>query len=313
MSAADLNPNYGRSSSPRALRARRLGVRAALGMGVTATMTLLMALLFGAPREARVAETRMEPQAATPQRAATPSASKFATKIAIDNIVGASALVARPFSAFDIASPEFAHEKKTIAVREGAEGLGRIDSLTMGRFAMGGPFMRVDVHQDIAETEAASDFFLDMTRHAAQAGLDVAKIGQPAALLTRFGAFETADIRLVQPAADGVAASERACLAARLIDAAAGLEIAGLACGEARKPIDRVALGCILDKLAYAPGADNVLLNDFLKKAEAGRGKDCVNVSREDVTATIPAQKRAGQPASGAHRARAGISAQSPR
>lgn len=305
MSAVDFDPNYGRPSSSQPLRARPLGVRAALGMGVSATFILLMALLFSAPHEARVAETREEPQVATPARAATPPAGKFATKIAIDNIVDASALVVKPFSAFDVAAPEFAREKKTIAVREGAEGLGRIDSLAMGRFAMGGPFMRVDVHQDIADTEAASDFFLDMTRHAAQAGLDVAKIGQPAALLTRFGAFETADIRLVQPAADGVAASERACLATRLIDGAVGLEIAGLACGEARNPIDRVALGCILDKLAYAPGPNNAPLNDFFKKAEASRGKDCADISREDMTATIPAQKRAAQPASGAHRARA--------
>lgn len=311
MSAAAFDPDYTPPSNTRPLRARPTGVRAALGMGVSATVVLIAALLFSAPRDSEVAETQGRAVVAAPRVALAP-AGKFSTKIPVENIVEASALVAKPFSAFDIAAPEFDREKKTIAVRDGVEGSGRIDSLTMGQFAMGVPFMRVDIHQDIAEKEATSDFFLDMTRHAAQAGLNVAKIGQPSALVTRFGAFETADIRLAQPAAEGVAASERACLATRFIDGKLALEIAGLACGEATRPIDRIALGCIIDRLNYTASPDNAALNDFFGKAEAARGAGCANVSREDVTATIPGQKRAARPASGAHRAHAKSLRQAP-
>lgn len=285
------------------LRARPAGVRAALGMGVSATFILLSALLSGAPRDVGVAETQAASPAATRSALARPG--KFSTKIAVENIVEASAFVAKPFSAFDIAAPEFEREKKTIAVRGGADGSGRIDSLTMGQFAAGAPFMRVDIHQDITEKETNADFFLDMARHAREVGLNVAKIGQPSALVTRFGAFETADIRLAQPAAEGVAASERSCLATRFIDGEQALEIAGLACGEAANPIDRVALGCIMERLNYTVSPDNAALNEFFAKAEAARGKGCVNVSRDDVTATIPAQKRGARPADGAQRAHA--------
>jgi hypothetical protein len=193
-----------------------------------------------------------------------------------------------PFSAFDLNAPEFEREKKTIAVRDGDEGVGRVDALTFGQFAMGVPFLRLDVHQDISEKEANSDFFLDMTRHASQLGLNAARIGQPAALSTRFGEFEVADIRLMQPAGEGVAASERTCLAARMIKETPSLEIAGVACGAANQPIDRPALGCILDRLEFKADGASKDLADYFAASEAERGKAC-NYSREDATASIPA------------------------
>jgi hypothetical protein len=198
---------------------------------------------------------------------------------------------ARAAVSFDLDSPEFAREKKTVASYEPEEGGARVDSLTVGQFGAGAPFLRVDVHPELDARTTSPDFFLDMTRHAQRAGLSVAKIGQRSTLPTRFGPFETADIRLSQPEGEGAAAAERACLATRLVDPRASLEIAGIACGAATKPIDRFALGCILDKLSYSSGGDSKALNDFFLAAELARGKGCENVSREDVTGSLPPRK----------------------
>ena len=186
MSVAELDPNYRRYAQP--LRARPAGVRAAIGMGVGATLILFAALVF-LPRGPGTAEPKVAANVEQPRVTVAPSR-KISTKVSVEAIE-ASALMAKPFSAFDIAAPEFDREKKTIAVRDSENGSGRIDTIAVGQFAMGAPFMRVDIHQDIVDKEKTSDFFLDMTRHAAQAGLNVAKIGQPSALITKFGAFET--------------------------------------------------------------------------------------------------------------------------
>jgi len=304
MSVAHSNPSH-RPYAP--LRARPGGARAAIGMGVSATLILLAALVL-LPRKSKLPEPNVAAKREAPRVSPAPP-SKISAKISLE-AVEASALMAKPFSAFDIAAPQFNREKKTIAARDDENGSGRIDTITIGQFAMGAPFVRVDIHQDIADKEKTSDFFLDMTRHAAQSGLNVAKIGQPSALITRFGAFETADIRLSQPAADGVAASERSCLATRFIDGKLALEIAGLACAEGARPIDRVALACVLDNIAYAANPDKPALNDFFAQGASTRGPGCANISRDDLTATIPARKAAGRPASGVRRAHAKSSRQ---
>jgi hypothetical protein len=275
----------------RPLRARPAGARAAIGMGVSATLILVALAVL--PREPRTAEPKSEPKIAPP-RVTQASPGKITAKISVEAIE-ASALMAKPFSVFDIAAPEFGREKKTIAARDGEKGAGRIDTISIGQFAAGAPFMRVDIHQDITDGEKTSDFFLDMTRHAAQAGLNVAKIGQPSPLNVRFGSFETAEIKLSQPAAEGVGASERSCLATRYVDGTLALEIAGLACGQAGKPMDRVALGCLLDRINYAASPDKPGLNDFFAQAAASRSIGCDNISRDDLTATIPAKKSAAR------------------
>lgn len=295
MSANSFNSDYAEPVYMRPLRARRLGALAAFGMGAGASLILAAAMVLNH----RPAETQTVAEVPS---ALTPPAAKIATKATAAEPDKAGDAKARPFSAFDLAAPEFEREKKTIAVRETEGGAGQIDSLTMGQFAMGVPFMRVDIHQDLGGKDTNPDFFLDMTRHAAQLGLNVAKIGQPAALSTRFGAFETADIRLTQPAGEDVAASERSCLATRLVDSKLPLEIAGLVCGAATAPIERASLGCILDRLEYVASGDNKPLTDFFLAAEAARGKGCANVSHEDVTASIPARKPAGKARAARHK-----------
>jgi hypothetical protein len=183
--------------------------------------------------------------------------------------------IAKQNAAFDLTAPEFAKEKKTFSSRRLEDGDAREDSLTLGEFVSGGPYLRLDIRETPADKRGNPDFFLDVTRHAAQAGLAVVKISQPSPLASRFGSFETADIRLSQKAGGESAPIERACLALRLIGGKRSVEIAGVACGAPAKPIDRRALGCILDRLDYVPNGENAAFDQFFQAAEQERGKGC--------------------------------------
>lgn len=277
MSATPLDQNEVISSYAGPLRARPKGERAALGMGIGASVLLALAALL----------TR-HAAAPQPMAAAEPAAVAAPVKTAARADADAPTSAAATATALDLDAPEFAREKKVVARGETNDAGAHVDSLTIGQFAMGGPFLRIDIHPDFEAGAANPDFFMDMTRHARAIGLNASKIGHLATLSTRFGAFEAADIRLAQAEGNGAAASERACLATRLVDPKASVEIAGVACGSAAKPIDRVALACILDKLTYVSSSDNKALNDFFLNAEIARGKGCPNVSRDDLTASIP-------------------------
>ncbi|QGM96369.1 hypothetical protein [Methylocystis parvus] len=284
MSATSFNQNY-QQSSYGPLRARPAGVKAATGMGLGASVILAAAaLLLRHP-----AQTPLVADNGPAASLEAPAKISAKATTELESALGGKPAVA----SLDVDAPEFEHEKKIVAVGETRNGAPRVDSLTVGQFTMGAPFLRVDVHPELDPKTTNADFFLDMKNHAQAAGLNVAKIGQRATLTTRFGAFEAADIRLAQASGEGVEASERACLAARMVEAKVPLEIAGIACGAAAKPIDRVAFSCLLDKLSYSAGGDNKALNDFFLNAELARGKGCANVSRDDLTAAIPPQRAA--------------------
>jgi len=241
------------------LFARPAGNLAAAMIGVGALIVLGVALAFVKPQPTIEASADNVRQAASADMAQPPG----------------SAANAKQIAAFDLTAPEFAKEKKTFTTRrlDGADV--REDNLTLGEFAFGGPYLRLDIRQTAADKRGNPDFFLDMTRHAAQAGLAVAKISQPSPLASRFGSFETADIRLTQPAIGEGAPTERACLALRLMAGKQPVEIAGVVCGAPARPIDRRALGCIVDRLDYLPNGENVALDQFFLAAEQERGKSC--------------------------------------
>jgi len=263
MSMTVFDPDYVAPADERPLRARPFGSLAATMIGASALIVLCVALAFRGGQPAEEARDWAEPPAASVARApAAPAAAKPA---------GA----AKPSAAFDLSAPEFAKEKKVVATRRLEPDGGREDSLTIGQFALGGPFLRLDFAQSGGEKFTNSDFFLDMHRRAEKAGLEAGKISSLGPLATRFGAFEAADVRLSQPAGAGAPAAERACLALRLVNAKMLLEISGFACGAAAKPIDRRALACVLDRIEYRPSGANTALDRFFVNAELARGQGC--------------------------------------
>jgi hypothetical protein len=268
MSVTAFDQRYVPSPGGRPIHARPFGVLAALMMGGAAVLVLLASLMMGGKGSVDQPQTA----AAEPQAAPVP-------KISTQAETAAAGLV-KQYAAFDLSAPEFAKEKKALSSRvlEGSDS--REDSLTIGQFASNGPYMRLDIRQTAGEKLGSPDFFLDMTRHGSDAGLSVVgRIGQPSPLVTRFGSFEAADIRLTDSAA-GKGAGERACLAVRLVNTKAYIQISGLACGAAAKPLDRRAMGCILDRLEYQPNGENKSLDQFFLNAELERGKGCADAGQ---------------------------------
>jgi hypothetical protein len=267
MSMTVFDPDYV-ASDARPLRARPLGSLAATMIGGGALVILFAALAFGGR------------PAGEGQSAARDADGSFEAALA------AAAAPGGVGPALDLAAPQFAKEKKEFALRAGEAGTAREDSLTLGRFAFGGPFLRLDAAQSESGKFVNSDFFLDMHRRAERTGLAVVRIHSPSPLATRFGAFEAADIQLARPAENGAPAAERSCLAARLLNQKASLEFAAIACGAATAPIDRRAMSCILDGVEYRGGGDNKALEAFLARANAGRRQSCA-----DVTGSIATDK----------------------
>ncbi len=264
--------------SSRVLRARPLGSLAASLMGVAAVAVLAGALLLGRGASVETARSSAPIDAAPAATPAPTSAEIFAP---------AAGAAAQRSAAFDLDVAELSKEKKAYSVQQ-REGGGRQDTLSFGEFGGGKLYLRLDILQTAGEKAGNSDFFLDMARHAAQAGLAVTRIGQPSPLASRLGAFESADIRL-SPTGEGgasLAGGERGCLAVRLLNSKLSVEIAGLACGLAGKSIDRRVMSCLLDRLQYVPGGDDKALERFFSKTEPERGQGCFTAPIAQAPAT---------------------------
>ncbi|MGA9825438.1 MAG: hypothetical protein WBQ53_11465 [Methylocystis sp.] len=259
MSVSGFDRDFPVRPGARPLYARPTGNLAAAMIGVVAVTVLGVAAVFFKPPPPIVASADNGGRNDSGDIARAPSPAPTAKQNAV----------------FDLTAPEFAKETKVLSSRRLEGGDGREDSLTLGEFTPGGPYLRLDFRETPADKRGNPDFFLDMTRHATQAGLTVVKISQLSPLASRFGSFETAEIRLSQKTSGESAATERACLALRLIGGKRSVEIAGVACGAPAKPIDRRALGCILDRLDYLPNGENAAFEQFFLAAAQERGKGC--------------------------------------
>lgn len=305
MRATSFDLDYEMTSYAGPRHARRTGERAALGMGVAASFFLLVAALINgvapAPGDQKLAVS-VAPRTAAPaqmsqvtQVAQAPRAAKFTTKASMAQPDLSAGALVKSYAGFDLVAPGFEQEKKTVSSRDTGDENGRIDTLTMGDFGRGGPFLRIDIHRGLGPVEASPDFFLDMTRQANRQFLSVNKISHPAPLNTKFGAFEAAEMRM--SAADGApGADPRACMGARLVDKANALEITGLFCGAtAAAPLARATFGCLLDGVDYMPAGAEGDVSAFFEKARSTQGASCANIAQDDVTASIPTRKTRGK------------------
>jgi hypothetical protein len=288
MSVSAFDEEYAAYSAPSALRARPLGNLAASLMGGVAILILGLTSALIKPNSAT------EKGGGAPLQSSAPRAASAAETIT--GQAGASA-TDMGLAAFDLASPEFAKEKREFSTKWFDRG-ARDDILTIGEFAGGGAFLRLAVQQVDGEKLPNSDFYLDVSRRASQAGLAVARIGPPSPLRTRFGAFDAADILLAQGGPEAMspaavsAASERACVVARMINSKLSLEIVGLACGAPAKPIDRRTFGCILDRLDHRTGSNYEALEQFFASAELRRAQGCPAVGATSKAAKSRSPKR---------------------
>lgn len=145
----------------------------------------------------------------------------------------------------------------------------REDIFDAGAFAVpSSPVLRLGLTRFAESPKPASSFFVDLVRQAAQAGLGVVRSGLPAAVATKFGAVEVADVVLA-------GARERACLGFRFLHPQIGFRLSGWACGTDTDIVDRSRLACLIDGIRLAPGTADGPLDVLFAEAEGQRGETC--------------------------------------
>jgi hypothetical protein len=290
MSISAFDEIYAAPSKTGPLHARPLGNLIASMIGGMAVLVLCASIFFIKPPAPAVGDV------SAPSQTATQAAVQASPAISAPP----DAAPAKLFAAFDLNAPEFSKEKKSFSVRRRDLG-GRDDIMTIGEFSGGGAFMRLTIQQTGGEKLGNSDFFLDMSRHATQAGLAVVRISPPGPLVSRFGAFEAADIRLTPSAAETsgqapAATNERSCLAVRLMTSKLSLEIVGLACGAGAKAVDRRSMSCILNRLEYLAPGESKALDQLFSKAEADDRVQSCSAAAPSATAAKPAPRPGSAP-----------------
>lgn len=186
--------------------------------------------------------------------------------------------IQKPFRLFALNAPDWGRDAAYRAERH-RDG-GRRDHLTFGTFGAGA-WLQVSLYRPGTEDPEAAPFLADMRRHAALAGLAVARMGQSKALPIRLGSVDVADVTL---AATGRGSVESApCLGFRLADAPV-LHIGGFACGTLGRPIERARLACVLDRIDLVSAGDDTELRAFFTGAKGQLGAACSNPPVEDVS-----------------------------
>lgn len=154
----------------------------------------------------------------------------------------------------------------SLSVRQHTSG-AREDHLAFGDFDGN------DLHLSLRILRGAQNldpprFYVDMVRAAAEMSLGVVRATPPAALPTKFGTAEVAEIELT-------GTPERVCLGLRLQHPEVSLRLIGWLCGGADKPADRQTLSCLIDSLTLNRGADDPALKVLFAQAERGRAEAC--------------------------------------
>ena len=180
----------------------------------------------------------------------------------------------RPLALFSLAAPELERRARTYEARRHSPGGGRRDMIIYGAPGEAEPLIGVEIYRIGAEPAPARGFFVDMALAAGHSGLGVSRSDQPAPLTTRFGAFEAADLTLSGGGTD------LTCLGFRLAPEEIALRIEGYACGAPGAPIDRIALGCLLDRIDLLSAGDDIELRAFFVEAERRRGAGCGPVAQ---------------------------------
>jgi hypothetical protein len=177
--------------------------------------------------------------------------------------------VQQPAKFFNLSTPEFPHLALAYEAHRHRKGGGRQDILTLGKLDGREPYFRVVLYRVGREEVPKEALLVDLLRMAATADLSITRSLAPEDLATRFGDFETTDVDLA-----GRAAAPTQCLGFRKDALEGSFLISGFACGAPEKPLSRVALACLLDRLNFASGDDSELAG-FFAASELWRDPVC--------------------------------------
>lgn len=175
--------------------------------------------------------------------------------------------VRKPMAMYHLESPDMAGLE--LNYRVSMRGTSRQDSLIfLPKADASGETRRslaqivIERHEDRSITE--KPLFADLAARAAEQRLIVERMARPQDIRTKFGAFEAAETTIRQE--DKVLS----CIGFRRIDMA-GLTLVGWVCGAAQRPVDRVALVCLIDRLDLVAGGRDARLRKVFSEAERAR------------------------------------------
>jgi len=122
-------------------------------------------------------------------------------------------------------------------------------------------FIRLTIQrQSAAAPQQASvkpaDFYVEMVRRSADAGLAIARAGQPQMVESRFGKLEIADLSLTG------SQGTLTCAGVRMAGHAPQFAISGMMCGMTQ-PLNLEKIACLTDRLELKDGDDADLIDIF--------------------------------------------------
>ncbi|WP_199088279.1 hypothetical protein [Bosea sp. ASV33] len=176
--------------------------------------------------------------------------------------------ISRPIAIFNLEAPELGREAPAIEARRSREGGQREDLLSFGSFAGSAPHLSLRLKTGDGNAAGTGSFTVALVHAAALRSLAVERGGTPAAIETRFGPLETADIVL------GDGSESRACLAFRTVGPDAPFAMSGWWCAGA-KPSDRKQLTCLIDRLDLANAGAEPELRAAFARSELRRQPGC--------------------------------------
>ena len=177
--------------------------------------------------------------------------------------------IAKPYPFYTIDAVEFSKAQKSYAAQRLDVGAGRRDMITLGNFGGAAPWLHLTIRRFGSTVGDQTDFFVDITRRAAEAGIAVSHSALPGQIATRFGPLDYASVRLER----GEVAAQ--CQAFRFADLGPDLAITGLYCAANGHEPTPGGTVCLLDRLNLAASGDDAALRKVFVAAELKREQFC--------------------------------------
>lgn len=195
--------------------------------------------------------------------------------------------IRRPLALFDLAGTDLSKLPASYRARRSEPDGAREDVMTFGRLGDDKPYLQVSLLRFGAERQGrdTGDGLADgLARLAAARGLTATRLRPAAAMDTRLGRFEAADLLLWD------AGASTACLGFR--GGGPVLGIAGFACGAPGRPMGRAALACAIDRIDLVSAGDDAALRAVFVAAERRGGATCLG--GPSLAAVAPAGRALG-------------------
>ena len=176
----------------------------------------------------------------------------------------------RPIQLFSLVGTEFARLPLAYAARRDVGGGGRRDLLVFGSPKGDTPYLQLSFRRSGRSPEPVPTLLADLDRIDPDGRTGITHAGMPSTIETRFGPFETADLRLVTDRRSSPCIGFRS----KPLDADV-LRIAGLVCGTSDRPAGRDLLGCVIDRIDLVSAGSDDALRGLFVDAERRRGSGC--------------------------------------